>query len=220
MKLSEVKERLIQKLGVYGIKDKKVLDAIFKTKRELFVPDDFKQQAYLNTPLPISNAQTISQPYTVARMIELLELKLNHKILEIGGGSGYNAAVMSILIGKKGKIYSTELEKTLCDFAKANLEKAKIKNVKIIHSDGSRGYKMEAPYDRIIVTCAAKEIPPPLIAQLKPNGIIVIPISRPDGYGQTMTKIIKTKQKEERPKTPKLKITKHGDFSFVPLRHK
>ena len=180
------KERLIQELRIMNIKDENVLSAIENVKREFFIPRNYRKDAYRNIALPTYHEQTISQPYTVAFMLELLEIEKDHKILEIGAGSGYNAAVMSKLSGKKGKIFSVEINRELVKFAKKNLEKTGIENVKIIHGDGYHGYKKEAPYDRIIVTAATPKIPEQLIKQLKSNGIMVIPLS--ESYNEIMTK--------------------------------
>lgn len=208
MVLTKDKKFLINELKLMGIKDKNVINAIHETKRECFVPNDLKEDSYKNYPLSIDYGQTISQPYTVAFMIELLDIKQGNKILEIGAGSGYNAAVMSHLIGKQGKIYAIELIKELTDFAKDNLKRAGINNVKIIHGDGYHGYKRESPYDRIIITAGTPKIPDELIKQLKNKGIIVAPLSKI--YGEEMTKIVKNNNKLEK--------TTHGSFAFVPLK--
>lgn len=199
-----MKDLLIQEIKLMGIKDKSVLEAISSIKRELFVPEDLVDEAYKNYPLPIGHGQTISQPYTVAFMIELLNIQPSDKILEIGAGSGYNAAVMSKLARK---IITVELENDLCKFAKRNLEKAGIKNVTVINGNGYYGYEKDSPYDKIIVTAAPKNIPETLLNQLKDKGILVIPITK--GFSEKMTRIVRDS---------KLSITYHGDFAFVPLR--
>ena len=208
MGLIKDKEFLINELKLMGIKDEKVINAIHETKRECFVPNDLKEDSYKNYPLSIGHGQTISQPYTVAFMIELLNIKQGNKILEIGAGSGYNAAVMSYLVGKEGKIYAIELIKELTDFAKDNLKRAGINNVEIIHGDGYHGYKKASPYDRIIITAGTPKIPDNLIKQLKNKGIIVAPVKKI--YGEEMVKIVKINGKLEK--------TTHGSFAFVPLR--
>jgi len=200
------KEELIQELRSMGINDK-VISAMEKTKRELFVPPEFQEISYDNIPLPIGYEQTISQPYTVAYMIQLLDIKQGNKILEIGSGSGYNAAVMSHLVGRKGKIISLEIIKERAEITRKNLKSAGIRNVKVIHTNGYYGYEKESPYDRIIVTAGSPEIPKHLMKQLKMNGVMVIPIRR--GFGEVMFKIVK----KEKPI-----ITECGDFAFVPLR--
>ena len=206
MGLIKEKEFLINELRLMGIIDENVINAIRKTKRECFVPDELKEDSYKNYPLSIGHGQTISQPYTVAFMIELLNIKQGNKILEIGAGSGYNAAVMSHLVGS-GKIYAVELIEELINFAKDNLKKAGIKKVEIIHGDGYHGYTKESLYDRIIITAGTPKIPDDLIKQLKNKGIIVAPISKI--FGEEMTKIVKNNNELEK--------TTHGSFAFVPL---
>ncbi|MBI4981464.1 protein-L-isoaspartate(D-aspartate) O-methyltransferase [Candidatus Woesearchaeota archaeon] len=202
------KSSLLEELKQMGINEK-ILSAIKSVNRELFISPAQAHLAYENIPLPIGSEQTISQPYTVAFMIQLLEIHPEDKILEVGAGSGYNAAVMSQLTGEKGKIISVELVAELAKQARDNLKKAGITNVKVIHGNGYLGYAKEAPFDKIIVTAGASETPPALIEQLKENGILVIPINR--GWGQVMTKIMK--------KEGRLIASEHGEFSFVPLKH-
>lgn len=204
MGLTKDKEFLLMELREMGIRDTKVLDAIEKTKRELFVPDNLIEDAYKNYPLPIGHAQTISQPYTVAYMLELLHIQPNNKILEIGAGSGYCAAVMSCLAKE---IIGVELIPELCEFAKQNIKKAGIENVRIINTNGYHGHIKDAPYDRIILSCASTDIPKSLIHQLKEKGIMVIPLTK--YYCEIMTRVVKNNE---------IKISNHGEFSFVPLK--
>ena len=173
-----------------GIKDKRVINAMGDIPRQEFVPKDLKNYAYDDGPLPIAEGQTISQPYMVALMTECLELRGTEKVLEVGTGSGYQAAVLSLLAKK---VYTIEIIETLAQTAKKTLEKLKIKNVETILGNGSIGYIKEAPYDRIIVTAAAKEVPEELKKQLKDNGILVIPVGA--GYIQILLKITKKKNK-------------------------
>lgn len=201
------KSSLLEELKQMGITDK-VLSAIKAVNRELFISPAQGYLAYENIPLPIGSEQTISQPYTVAFMIQLLEIQPGDKILEVGAGSGYNAAVMSQLVGEKGKIFSVELIEELANQAESNLKTAGVKNVKVIFGNGSLGYAPEAPFDKIIVTAGASETPPALLGQLKENGILVIPLNR--GEYQIMTKIVKKKGS--------LAVSEHGGFSFVPLK--
>lgn len=186
---------------------KRVIDAFKKVKREDFVLAAFRSDAYEDVPLPILKEQTISQPTTVAMMLEFLELKQGMKVLEIGAGSGYNAALIAEIVGKEGMVYTTEVIKELAEFAEENLKKAKIKNVQVINTDGSKGWPTNAPYDRIICTAAAPKIPDIYIKQLKEGGIIVIPIG--PQYGQAMIKGKKIKGK--------LETNNLGSFMFVPL---
>ncbi len=188
------------------IKNDKLLKAFEEIPREKFVLDDLVDKSYDDNPLPILGGQTISQPTTIMLMLDALDLKKTDKVLEIGTGSGYNAALISKLARN---VYTIEYVKELYDFAKENLKKVNIKNVTVIHGDGSKGYEKEAPYDKIIVTAASPDIPSPLIEQLKENGILIAPV----GYNQQQQKMIKiTKEKG------KLIREDLGDFAFVPLR--
>ncbi|MBN1502391.1 protein-L-isoaspartate(D-aspartate) O-methyltransferase [Candidatus Woesearchaeota archaeon] len=201
---------LIDEIKGMGISNESVLNAISEVPRHLFIRKQNMKEAYGNYPLPIGYGQTISQPFTVAFMLGALEVKPGQKILEIGAGSGYNAAVLSKLVGDKGRVYSIEIVSELADFAINNLKKIGIKNVQIIGEDGSIGYQKEKPYDRIIITAGCPEIPKPLIQQLKDKGVIVAPVE--SFFGQEMIKL--TKEKDT------IKIKKLGSFTFVPLRGK
>jgi len=169
-----VKQLILEK----RIKTKDVEKAFLEVERENFVPDKIKQYAYMDTPLEIGNGQTISAPHMVAIMVEGLDIKKGQKILEIGAGSGYHAAIVSKLVGKKGHVYTVERHSSLVENAKKNLKKSKIENVTIETGDGSEGLQKYAPYNRIYVTCAAPDIPQPLIDQLKKNGKLMIPVGR------------------------------------------
>lgn len=203
------KKDLIDKWEKSGIQ-KKILNAFLKVPREEFVLDEWKTQAYDDSPLPILADQTISQPTTVINMLQHLEIKKGQKILEIGSGSGYNAALMSRLVGKEGKVISVEVFSELVKFAKENLKKAKIENVNVIKADGSKGYEKEAPYDRIICTAASPKVPEPWKKQLKKKGVMILPVG--DKYGQTMLKVKKIGEV--------LEYEELGDYLFVPLRGK
>jgi len=192
------------------IKDKKVIDAFRKIPREIFVEEKRKEESYGDYPLPIGEGQTISQPTTVAIMTQALELEKGQKVLEIGSGSGYQAAIIAEIIGNEGKVISTEIVPELAKLAQNNLQRLNLKNVKIVHHDGSKGYAKEAPYERIIVTAASPRIPNPLIEQLKEGGIIVVPVG--NMLEQVMIKGRKTKGK--------LIEESLGDFMFVPLKGK
>lgn len=154
-----------------------VIKAMESIPRELFVPQDERGFAYVDKPLEIGQGQTISAPHMVALMAEALDLHVGHKVLEIGTGSGYHAAVISQIIGS-GHIYTIERHKTLADQAKKNLAKAGIYNVTVFQGDGSMGLPQYAPYNRIYVTCASPSIPPPLIDQLADHGKLLIPVGR------------------------------------------
>jgi protein-L-isoaspartate(D-aspartate) O-methyltransferase len=164
-----VKEQLISR----GIKDKRVLEAMEKVPRHLFVPEKYKDVAYSDGPLPIGHGQTISQPYMVALMTEALKVYADHKVLEIGTGSGYQAAVLSELVKE---VYTIEIIGELSKRASKLLKKLGYKNVHTKEGDGYFGWKEHAPFDAIIVTAAATHVPPPLIKQLKDGGILVIPL--------------------------------------------
>lgn len=201
-----MKERLIKywlKLGI----DKKVISAFKKVPREEFVLKKYKKETYEDIALPIKAGQTISQPTTVIFMLNALELKKGMKVLEVGAGSGYNAALISCIV-KNGFVYTTEIIKELVRFARDNLKK--YKNVKVLNVDGSKGYSKEKPYDRIIITAGCPEIPKVLVEQLKENGIIVAPVG--DVHVQKLIKCRKVKGK--------LVCEDLGDFRFVPLRGK
>lgn len=179
MEKHDKKVRLIENLKRYGyLRSKEVEKAMFSVRREDFVPASMKEYAYDDTPLEIGYGQTISAPHMVALMCEELEIKRGMKVLEVGAGSGYHAAVISRIVGDEGKVYSVERIAELVEFAKNNLKKADINNVEVIEGDGSLGLPEHAPYDRILVTCSAPDIPEPLIEQLRDEGIILIPVGR------------------------------------------
>lgn len=156
-----------------GVRDRKVLDAMKHTPRHLFVPEDVEQYAYNDGALPIEEDQTISQPFIVALMTELLELTGNEKVLEIGTGSGYQAAILSQLVDS---CYSVELIKILADRAADRLKRLGYQNVVVKCGDGYKGWPEHAPFDRIIITAAPPEIPQTLLEQLKPDGRMVLPV--------------------------------------------
>ena len=156
-----------------GVKDKRVLRAMRKVERHRFVPRQLRLLAYTDGPLPIGEGQTISQPYIVALMTELLGLDGDEKVLEIGTGSGYQAAILAELCAH---VYTIEILEPLAKSAKALLEELGYKNITVKYGDGFLGWEEFAPFDAIIVTCAPPEVPPPLIEQLKEGGRMVIPV--------------------------------------------
>jgi len=177
------RKRLVEKLIMEGvIRSEKVKKAMLNVPREEFVPPDQRKWAYVDHPLPIGHGQTISAPHMVAIMTELLDPEPGHKVLEIGTGSGYQTAVLAEIVAKqdperKGHVYSIERIPELAFFAKENLRRTSyIVYVTVIVGDGSKGYPEKAPYDRIMVTAAAPDIPKPLVDQLKPGGIMVVPV--------------------------------------------
>lgn len=190
------------------ITDEHVLEAFQKVRREFFVLPEDQDRSYEDYPLFIGEDQTISQPTTVMIMTQALQIQKGQKILEIGAGSGYQAALLSVLVGKKGKIYTVERIPYLVSFARTNLEKAGITNVVVVEGDGTLGYPQEQPYDRIIVTAAAPQIPKPLKEQLAQNGILLIPVG--SLFHQLLVKV---KKQENNYYEETL-----GDFSFVPLK--
>ncbi|MDK2782173.1 MAG: protein-L-isoaspartate(D-aspartate) O-methyltransferase, partial [Archaeoglobi archaeon] len=175
----EERERAVERLVRAGyIKDRRVIEALKRVPRHLFVPEKYRKYAYVDEPLPIGENQTISAIHMVGIMAELLEVEEGMKILEIGAGSGYHAAVLAELVGESGIIYSVERIPKLAEMARRNLERAGYKNVIVLIGDGSKGLPEKAPFDRISVTAAAPEIPRPLVEQLKDGGIMVIPVGR------------------------------------------
>ncbi|MCR9219643.1 MAG: protein-L-isoaspartate(D-aspartate) O-methyltransferase [Alphaproteobacteria bacterium] len=173
---SEAKARLILELRRGGVTDDAVLDAIEQTPRELFVPETFRGHAYDNAALPISQGQTISQPLIVGMMSQALKLDRRCKVLEIGTGSGYQAVVLSHLCRR---VYTIERWKPLLRQAEAVFHALHRGNIHTRFGDGMKGWPEQAPFDRIMVTAAAEEVPPALFEQLKPGGILVAPIGRP-----------------------------------------
>lgn len=208
MYFEESKNNLIAELRLEGIKDEKVLGAFSEIPRHLFVPKEMFNESYHNVALPIGYGQTISQPYTIAVMLEALELKPGDKVLEVGTGSGYNAALIGHIIGRKGKLFTTEIVPELAEESKKKLSNLNIKNVKVVVCDGSLGYDKEKPYDKIIVTAACREIPPRLLEQLRNNGVLVAPVGHT--YEQEMLKVKKVGKK--------LDVKNLGFFVFVPLK--
>jgi len=199
-----LRRQLVEIVREKGIKDEAVLKAIDAIPRHLFIDDAFLDYAYKDTAFQIGAGQTISQPYTVAYQSELLQVKKGDKILEIGTGSGYQTAV---LIQLGAKVFSIERQKSLFDKTKILLPKLGY-NPKLYYGDGYKGLPNYAPFDKIIVTAGAPVIPEALKEQLKPGGILVIPL----GSGGTQMMTILTKTSENTYETTELK-----QFRFVPL---
>ena len=173
----QAREKMVTKqLSKRGVKDIYTLDAIRKVERHLFVSPEYMRMAYDDGPLPIGFGQTISQPYIVGYMTQIIEPKKGHKILEIGTGSGYQAAVLAEIVDK---VYTIEIVPELGETATNRLQKLGYDNVKVIVGDGYYGLEKEAPFDAIVVTAASEHIPPSLIQQLKDGGKMVIPVGSP-----------------------------------------
>ena len=199
-----LRKKLIEKLSSKGISDNNVLNAINKVPRHLFIDNAFIHFAYEDKAFPIGEGQTISQPYTVAFQTQLLEIKPYEKVLEIGTGSGYQAAVLSLL---DADVFTIERQKKLYKKTKEFLPKIGYR-CEFIFGDGYKGLPNFAPFDKIIVTCGAPKIPEELLTQLKVGGRMVVPIG--DGKNQKMH-LIKKKSSQD------YDISTHGNFLFVPM---
>ena len=167
------KIRLILELRESGISDSKILSAIEKIPREKFIPENFRNQAYDNLALPIGDNQTISQPFIVAKMTQLLEVKATHKVLEIGTGSGYQSAILSKLVRR---VYTIERIKNLLLKAENVFKELQISNIVAKYADGNLGWKEQIPFDRIIITAATSEISKEIALQIHEGGIIISPM--------------------------------------------
>jgi protein-L-isoaspartate(D-aspartate) O-methyltransferase len=170
-----------------GVTDQDVLEAMERVPRHEFVPDELQAQAYADRPLPIGYGQTISQPYIVALMTELLKLKSTDRVLEIGTGSGYQAAILAEVVAE---VYTIEIIEGLASESSERLERLGYTNVHTLHADGYYGWEEHAPFDAIIVTAAPDHIPQPLVQQLKDGAKLVIPVGPPGGY-QTLWQVTK-----------------------------
>jgi protein-L-isoaspartate(D-aspartate) O-methyltransferase len=198
-----LRKQLIAVIKEKGIRDENVLAAINKIPRHFFLDSSFAEIAYQDKAFPIGNGQTISQPYTVAYQTELLQLKKAEKVLEVGTGSGYQACV---LLEMGAKVFTIERQKALYQKTKAFLPSIGY-NPRMFYGDGYAGLPAYAPFDKIIVTAGAPFIPEALIQQLKPGGIMVVPVGEDVQTMITLTKITETKLVQQ----------EHGTFRFVPL---
>ncbi|MFV2041304.1 MAG: protein-L-isoaspartate(D-aspartate) O-methyltransferase [Candidatus Hydrothermarchaeales archaeon] len=202
----ERRDVLVDRLISLGyLKTPAVISAMRSVKREFFLPHDFERYAYEDSPLPIGGEQTISAPHMVAIMCEAAELSRGQRVLEIGAGSGYHACVTAHVT--KSMVYSIERLTELARSARANLNRAGCRDVRVIEGDGTEGYEKEAPYDRIIVTAAAPSVPPRLIDQLTPGGKLLIPVG--SRYSQELLRITKEAEGVRRESL--------GGCVFVPL---
>jgi len=191
-------------LAARGIKDSRVLDAMNKVPRHLFMPEGLRERAYEDAALPIGEGQTISQPYMVAVMTELLELRGDEKVLEIGTGSGYQAAVLSELARE---VFTIERVPVLADESRARLAGLGYNNVTVLTGDGSKGLEEMSPFDRIIITAAAPELPEIIVKQLKEGGVIVAPV------GERFSQVVIRGRKKKGVLAEEL----HTPCVFVPL---
>ena len=187
-----------------GVDDRRVLDAMRGIPRHFFIPAEYQDAAYHDRPLPIGSGQTISQPYIVGLMTSLLELKQSDKVLEIGAGSGYQAAILSKLAGT---VVTVERLPEIAAKAKDIMQRLGIINVKVVVEDGTLGYTPDAPYDGIIITAASPDIPPPLIGQLADKGRLVAPVGTRD-----LQQLVRIRKQGDR-----ISREMFGGVVFVPL---
>ncbi len=203
--LTQQRARMVdEQLRGRGIRDERVLSAMAKVPREAFLRAEDRQQAYGDYPLPIGEGQTISQPYIVAAMLEILDLRSPDRVLEIGTGTGYEAAILGELVAE---VWTIERYKELADKARDTLGQLGYANVHVVHGDGSRGLPDQAPFDKILVAAAAPRIPETLVAQLADGGRLVVPVG--------------TRQEQQlqlvRKSGDQIAITQHELCRFVPL---
>lgn len=197
--------RLVFSLRSHGVTDQRVLDAIEKTPRELFLDRAFRARAFEDIPLPIACGQTISQPSVVGVMTQALQVTPRCKVLEIGAGSGYQSAVLARLARR---VYAIERHRPLAREARARIEQLTLSNVSVVTGDGAMGWPDQAPFDRILVTAAAEDPPRILLEQLRPGGIMVLPV----GQSDEMQQLIKITKTNSGPDYQEL-----ADCRFVPL---
>ncbi|MCD6366137.1 MAG: protein-L-isoaspartate(D-aspartate) O-methyltransferase [Bacteroidales bacterium] len=198
------RQQLVKLLAQEGISDKRILKVMVELPRHFFINPTYADHAYDNKPLPIDKDQTISQPYTVAFQTQLLSIEQGDKVLEIGTGSGYQAAV---LLKLGAKVYSIERHKVLFEKTKQLFDELGLK-AHLFYGDGFKGQPLFAPFDKILITAAAPSVPDELLKQLKVGGVLVVPID--NGKLQTMTSFKKID-------ATNFEVKKHGQFSFVPM---
>ena len=209
MGAEEERRRLVAGLVASGyVHGDKVEAAMLKVERHLFLPKEMESAAYVDSPLPIGEGQTISAPHMVGMMASGLDIRPGQKVLEVGGGSGYHAAVIAEMVRPDGHVYSIERIQSLADRAMRNLEAAGYSDiVTIMVADGSAGLPAHAPYDRISVACGAPDVPPPLFEQLVEGGIMLIPVG-----GRTFQELLRVTKVRGRMKRENM-----GSVLFVPL---
>jgi len=204
------REKMVEFLIRCGVLHRaEVIEAFERVPREEFVPTNLRKYAYQDTPLSIGHGQTISAPSMIAIMLESLDLEKGQKVLEIGTGSGYNAALLAEIVGKAGRVISIERIPAIAEFGKKNLKKTGYGNVKVVVGDGTCGYEEEAPWDRILITACSPSFPQPLLDQLKIGGKIGAPIGHV--YSFQVWKVAKKVGESE------VRIRDFTQCSFVPL---
>jgi len=210
--LRERKEKVRWLIEQGFLRSESIIEAMLKVRREEFIPEMYRDYAYLEVPLPIPGREsTISCPHSYPLFYEALGLKENDRFLEVGAGSGYGAALAREIVGVSGKVVTVEIDDETFDFASRNLRDLGYTDIMLVHGDGSLGYKPEAPYDKICVTAACPKIPEPLIRRLKPLGKLVAPV----GYLATQDLVLLEKESEKAWKT---RIVEK--VLYVPLRGK
>ncbi len=199
-----LRKKLIKEIRRKGITNDRVLEVMEALPRHFFLDKAFEEWAYVDKAFPIGSDQTISQPYTVAYQTQLLDPQKREKIMEIGTGSGYQAAILALM---GARVYTIERQEALYHRSKALLEELQVGNVRCFFRDGSKGLPEFAPFDKIIVTAGAEEIPEELVAQLKVDGIMVVPVGKKSQKMLRITRVSKTE----------IAIEERGEFRFVPF---
>ncbi len=203
-RLKGMRRQLVDRLRKQGIEDERILRVMESLPRHFFVESGFEEWAYEDKPFPIECEQTISQPYTVAFQTEALQVLARHKILEIGTGSGYQAAVLAML---GARVFTVERHRALYHKANLLLRRLRLGNIRCFHRDGFDGLPEHAPFDRILVTAGAETVPDALLDQLKINGLLVIPVGKPHQKMLRIRRLSETEYEEE----------DLGNFRFVPF---
>ncbi len=206
------RRQLVEYISGFALKSPEVKNAFLAVRRESFLPKEYKNYSYFDEAIQIGSGQTISQPSTIAHMLELLGAKEGMRVLEVGSGSGYVIALLSRIIGSKGKVFGVECLKELEERAEENLKKEGIQNCELKQGDGADGWMEKAPFDRILVSCACPFIPKPLLSQLAERGRIVAPVG--DERTQMLEVMEKVKGK------PINRTFEGGLFVFVPMKGK
>lgn len=208
--MGKTNEELVEEMKRKGnLTSGRVEDAFLETPRELFVPENYRDRAYADRPLSIGEGQTISQPSVVAKMTQWLGPEKGDKILEVGAGSGWQAAILPHLVGSSGRVYTVERKEKLAEKAEKNMDKLDIDNVDVVVGDGSTGLEEHAPYDGIMCTAACPEVPEEWGKQMKEGGRTVAPVGR--GFSQSMVVLEKGDGRIEM-------VKKERGYRFVPLK--